>query len=146
MALLVAAGLFTRSLTNECGSRPRADHVITFGVSPGLSGYTPERALFEWIGNRPWCVPGRDECDVSKGAAARRQPGNRVRVEGQAGPDTDSGSRFNEVGPGYVQTLGMTVLAGRELRPHAHDPKVAIVNGVREKFNLDRTLWAGTWR
>jgi len=50
-ALLVVAGLFTRSLFN--GSRVnlglKVDNVITFGISPALNGYTSERArqLFE---------------------------------------------------------------------------------------------------
>jgi putative ABC transport system permease protein len=145
MALLVAAGLFTRSLTNvmRVDLGLNAENVIIFGLSPGLSGYTPERTLplFERIESDLAALPG------ARGVTAGRVPllggsnwGNRVKVEGfEAGPDTDTGSRFNEVGPGYVQTLGMTLLAGREFT--AADglkaPKVAIVNEeFAKKFNL----------
>src|SRR5207253_1973434 len=45
MALLVAAGLFIKSLVNvsrvELGLK--AENVIMFAVSPALNGYTPER-------------------------------------------------------------------------------------------------------
>jgi predicted permease len=65
-----------------------------------------------------------------------------VAVEGfDQGPDTDANSRFNEVGPGYCATLGMTVLAGREFTRTdvSGAPKVAIVNeAFAKKFNLGR--------
>jgi predicted permease len=68
--------------------------------------------------------------------------GSSVRVEGfNAGPDTDTGSRYNQVGPGYFSTMGVTLLSGREFT--AADtlgaPRVAIVNETfAKKFNLGR--------
>src|SRR6185295_9363503 len=51
MALLVSAGLFTKSLFNvsRVDLGIKADNVIVFRVSPELNGYTPERSrqLFE---------------------------------------------------------------------------------------------------
>jgi predicted permease len=68
--------------------------------------------------------------------------GNNVSVEGfKAGPDTDTNSRFNEVGPGYYAALGIPLLAGRDFtRADALSaPKVAIVNeAFAKKFNLGR--------
>ena len=55
--------------------------------------------------------------------------GNIVRVEGfDAGPDT--GSRFNEVGPGYFGAVGIPFVSGREFTMSDVDdaPKVAVVN------------------
>ena len=47
VALLVSAGLFTKSLMNisrvDLGAN--VDRVIMFGVSPALNGYTPQRTL-----------------------------------------------------------------------------------------------------
>lgn len=56
---------------------------------------------------------------------------NSVAVQGfQAGPDTDNGSRYNEVGPGYFSTLGIPLKSGREFTDAdvVNAPRVAIVN------------------
>ena len=66
--------------------------------------------------------------------------GNDVGVEGfPKGPDVDNHSRFNMVGPGYFETVGIPVLAGREFtRSDALGaPKVVVVNqAFAKKFNL----------
>jgi predicted permease len=57
----------------------------------------------------------------------------------EGGPDVDSNSRFNEVGPGYFSTLGVPLLSGREFTAAdtTASPKVAIVNeAFVKKFNL----------
>jgi hypothetical protein len=68
--------------------------------------------------------------------------GSDVAVEGfAAGPDTDTNSRFNEIGAGYLRTLGVPLLSGREFTvTDAGDaPRVAIVNeAFAKKFNLGR--------
>jgi predicted permease len=147
MALLVSAGLFAKSLLNV--SRVQlglsADHIIMFGISPELNGYTPVRSkqLFERVEDTLATLPGVN------GVTSGRVPllggsnwGNNVAVEGfQAGPDTDNNSRFNVVGPGYFQTLGIPLLAGREFtRSDSLDAsKVVIVNQTfAKKFNLGR--------
>jgi predicted permease len=145
MTLLVAAGLFIRSLANvsrvELGLNP--EQVLTFAVSPGLNGYTPERSrqVFERLEAALQSYPG------VTGVTAARVPllagsnsGRSVRVEGfDAGPDTDTESRFNEVGTAYLATMGIPLLAGREFTSSdaLDTPKVAIVNQTfAKKFNL----------
>jgi len=148
MALLVSAGLFTRSLVNvsrvELGLK--ADNIMMFAVSPELNGYTSQRTrqLFERMQDSLSALPG--VTGVTSGTVpllSGNNWGNNVAVEGFAqGPDTDANSRFNEIGPGYFSTLGMTVLAGREFTraDAAGAPKVAIVNeAFAKKFNLGRT-------
>ena len=145
MALLVSAGLFTRSLFNvsRVDLGLKADNVIMFRVSPELNGYKPEqsRQLFERVEDEIGALPG------VKGVTSSTVPllsgsnwGTGVSVEGfTAGPDTDIGSRTNEVGPAYFSTLGVPLLAGRDFTraDGLTAPKVAIVNeAFAKKFNL----------
>ena len=66
--------------------------------------------------------------------------GTDISVETwEGGPDIDSNSRLNAVGPGYFRTLGIPLMAGREfeLADVADAPQVAIVNeAFLRKFNL----------
>jgi len=147
MTLLVSAGLFAKSLLNvsrvDLGLKP--DHLITFGVSPWLNSYKPDqaRALFERIEDEIGALPGVTGVTASMvPAIAGSNWGTSVAVEGfESGPDVDNNSRYNEVGPAYTRTMGMTMLAGRDFeRSDALDrPKVAVVNeAFAKKFNLGR--------
>jgi predicted permease len=68
--------------------------------------------------------------------------GTNVLVEGfEDGPDVDSNSRYNLIGPEFFRTLGITLLAGREFTPSdaLGAPLVAIVNEeFARKFGLGR--------
>lgn len=145
-ALLVGAGLFIKSLVNvsriDLGLQT-AD-IVTFGISPQLNGYEPERslALFESAEEQLAAIPG--VAGVSAAAVPILQGnswGNSVSVEGfESGPDVDANSRFNEIGPAYFRTLGIPLLAGREFSPAdaADAPRVAIINeAFAVKFGLD---------
>jgi predicted permease len=147
MALLVAAGLFVKSLAivSEVDLGLKTDKVVAFEVSPQLNGYTTRASaqIFARLGDEPSAIPGVDA--VSMGLVpllAGSTWGSDVSVQGfKKGPDTDANSRFNEVGPGYFRALGMTLLAGRDFTvadgPEA--PKVAIVNETfAKKFGLGR--------
>ncbi|MGB2715464.1 MAG: ABC transporter permease [Vicinamibacterales bacterium] len=149
MALLVAAGLFTKSLMNvsrvELGIK--IDHLLTFGVSPELNGYTPERSLqfFQRLEDELAAQPGVSNVSASLvPALAGSNWGSDVAVEGfKAGPDTNSNSRFNEIGPGYFKTMGIQLIAGREFTraDMLKAPKVAVVNeAFAKKFNLGREV------
>ena len=145
MALLVAAGLFVKSLANiarvDLGIKP--DNVVQFAVSPELNGYDQARsqALFTRIEEELATQPG------VTGVTAAMIPvlsGSRwntdVTVQGfQRGPDIDSNSSYNVIGPGYSRTLGIPLLAGREFTPQdtSGAPKVAMVNeAFLRKFKL----------
>jgi predicted permease len=149
MALLVSAGLFTKSLANvsRVDLGLSIDRMVTFRVSPALNGYKPEqsRALFARIEDELRAQPG------VTGVGASLVPlltgsnwGSGISVEGfQSGPDIDSHSNFNAVGPGFFSAVGVPVLAGREFTELdvVASPKVAIVNeAFARKFNLGKNV------
>jgi predicted permease len=145
MALLGAAGLFTKSLTkiSRLDLGIKTDTLLTFAISPELNGYTPARTvdLLERLEDRVSTMSGVNGIAVSLVPLLGGDSyGNGVSVQGfAAGPDTDNGSRFNEVGPGFFKTVGIPLLAGREFTraDRLGGPKVAIVTqAFAKKFGL----------
>ncbi|MBA2305053.1 MAG: FtsX-like permease family protein, partial [Acidobacteria bacterium] len=145
MALLIAAGLFVKSLANvsRVDLGLKTENVVAFGLSPELNAYTQERsqALYSRIEDVLTALPG------VTGVTSAMVPvlsgsnwGTDVTVQGfKRGPDIDSNARFNMIGPGYFKTLGIPLLAGREftVQDVKGAPKVAIVNeAFVKKFNL----------
>jgi predicted permease len=145
MALLAPAGLFAMSLLNvsRLDLGIKTDHLVTFAIAPALNGYdTPRtRALFTTLEERLAALPGVDRAVFSMvPLLAGNNWNNGVAVEGfEAGPDTNTSSAFNSVGPGFFGTLGMPLRAGREFTAADGDgaPKVVAVNeAFTRKFNL----------
>jgi predicted permease len=147
MALLVSAGLFVKSLTNvsRVDLGVQIDHVLTFGVSPDLSGYDAERtrAFFERAEEELGTIPGVTSVALSRvPLLAGSNWGSDVSVEGfERGPDTNASANYNQVSPGYFRTLGVPLVSGREFTPAdtLGAAPVAIVNeAFTRKFNLGR--------
>jgi predicted permease len=145
MTLLVAAGLFTRSLFNvaRVDLGVNTDRLVTFAVSPNLNGYTPEqsRQLFERLEDELGALPGVTSVSAALvPLLSGSNWGSSVNVEGfPTGPDIDRHANLNEVAPGYFRTLAVPLLAGRDFTraDTAGAPKVVIVNQqFAKKFNL----------
>jgi predicted permease len=149
MALLVLAGLFTQSLINvsRVDLGIKTDTLATFSVSPELNGYPPERSaiLFERLEDELGALPGVISVTSSLvPLLADFSSGSSLSVEGfEAGPDTDTNVRTNEIGPGFFRIMGIPLIAGREFeRADAlGTAKVAIVNETfLKKFDLGRDV------
>ena len=147
MCLLMAAGLFVKSLKNVSGVDLglKIDHVTTFSIAPVLNGYAPVRSavLFGRVEEELAALPGVTGVTTARvPLLANNNWGNSVRVEGYPhGPDIDNNSRFNEIGPEYFKVLGVPMVAGREFTQAdaLGRPNVAIVNETfAKKFNLGR--------
>ena len=147
MALLIAAGLFIRSLMNvsRVDLGVNVDNVVTFRVSPHLNGYDVARShtFFERLEDEMAAVPGVTAVAASMvPLLSGSNWGAGVTVQGfVSGPDTDTHSNYNQISPGYFRTLGIPLMAGREFTraDAAAAPKVAIVNeAFAKKFNLGR--------
>jgi predicted permease len=145
MMLLASSGFFVKSLLNvsrvDLGFK--VDHVVTFGLSPDLNGYSVDRTrlFFQRLEDELRAAPGVTAVTMSNVpllAGTNRSRG--VAVQGfKAGPDTDSGSRYNRVGTGYFSALGIPLIAGREFTDAdtVNSAKVALVNQTfAKKFGL----------
>jgi predicted permease len=149
MALLVSAGLFTKSLLNvsRVDLGLKVDNLVTFGISPELNAYTAERSkvLFERLEDELAALPGVTGVTGSMvPALSGSNWGTSVNIEGfQSGPDVDNHANYNEIGPGYFRTMGVPLMSGREFTraDSLGAAKVAIVNeAFAKKFNLGREV------
>jgi predicted permease len=147
MALLVAAGLFAKSLSNitRVDLGLETERLVVFGVAPMLNGYPPARnhEIFGRIEERLRQLPGVTGVTSSMVRLASGDAwGNNFTVEGfSADPDTDTLAMYTYVGSDYLRTLGGTLLSGREITSAdtLGAPKVAVVNeAFVKKFNLGR--------
>jgi predicted permease len=147
VVLLTCAGLFVKSLGNvsRVDLGLDAENVVTFGISPRLSGYdtTGANALADRARDALAAVPGiRGVTTALVPVLAGNNWGRRMSVEGfRKVADGDDNSSFNAVGPRYFEILGVPVIAGRDFNAgdNAASQKVAIVNeAFTKKFNLGR--------
>src|SRR5262249_5942775 len=145
MTLLGASGCFALSLLNvsRVDLGIRIDHLVAFRLSPDLNGYSADRTrlLFQRLEDELRAAPGVSAVTVSAvPMLAGRNRARDIAVQGfNAGPDTDSNSRYNKVGPGYFSALGIPLVAGREFTDAdtIHSAKVALVNQTfARKFGL----------
>jgi predicted permease len=147
MLLLAASGFFVKSLVNvsRVDLGIKVDNIVSFRLSPIRSGYTEERTrlFYQRLEQELHAVPGVTAVTVSTvPILSGSNWGNDVAVQGfQAGPDTDSNSRYNEIGPGYFAAMGIPLMSGREFTDAdgGGAQKVVVVNEeFARKFGLGR--------
>ena len=133
--LLVLAGLFAQSLANVARTELgfAVDSTIKFTVTPRRSGYTSERTMsfFEDLERRLAAEPGVTSAAGARIALlTRRQWGSAITIPSSDKPGEPHRTLTNEVSPGFLQTLSIPLLAGRDFTAadRAGQPSVAIVN------------------
>src|SRR5262245_13644793 len=145
MLLLASSGFFVKSLRNinRVDLGIKVDHLVTFGLSPDLNGYSVNRIrlFYQRLEDELRTAPGVTAVTLSNVAILTGHNRNRaIAVQGfNAGPDTDSRSRYNRVGAGYFSVLGIPLIAGREFTDAdtVNSAKVALVNQTfAKKFGL----------
>jgi predicted permease len=143
MLLLAGAGLFMRSLWNlrnqDLGLK--TDNIITFSIQPSLNGYDTPRsvALFDQLRARLAAIPGaRSVGSGDVPTLTGDDDGSNITAEGgmQAQlPEELQDVDHMGISPNYFSTLGVPLLAGRELTEAdgATSPKVAVVSEAMAK-------------
>jgi predicted permease len=135
LVLVTGAGLYFRTLVNLVRIEPgfAMDHLLSFAVEPGGSGYQTSRtvAYFDEIQRALSAVPG------VKSTALVYNPllGGWLQSEGFSIPDRASGgqnlgSTVLTVSETFFGTIGIPIIAGRDFRASDADGalKVIIVN------------------
>jgi predicted permease len=134
--LLFGAGLFVRSLQNLRTTDPGVslDNLVTFQLSPALSGYTNQRATIfaKELVARLRAIPGVESAAVAAVAIlAGDEWDSSMSVEGHTAKDGEDMQAFmNAVSPGYFTTLKTPIVEGRDFRDgdQQEQATVAIVN------------------
>jgi predicted permease len=135
--LLFGSGLFVRSLQNlkatDTGMRD-IDRLITFRVSPALSGYDNPRAVnfYSQLLDQMRTIPGvKSAAFASVPLLSGDEWDSSIRVEGYNEKDGEDMQAFmNSLSPGYFDTMGIALLEGRDFEPRdvKENAKVTIVN------------------
>jgi putative ABC transport system permease protein len=136
LLLMVAAGLFVRTIDNlrRVDTGFATDHLLAFELNPALAGYPAEgvvpveqRAL-DAVSSLPGvrAVGATNDSDLSGDDIQ----GDMIPAGYTAKPDEEFDVELPWVSDGYMQTLGVPLVAGRYFNPGdtATSQKVAIVN------------------
>ena len=138
LVLLIGAALFARSVRNLQSQDLGVDreHVLLAWVGLMQSGRRvgpPMAPLFETVQQRVASLPGVVSANPSVYGFLNGNPfmGSEVQVQGYVpAPGEDSRVTGDLVAPGFFETMGMRLLAGRDFtdRDAATSRKVAIIN------------------
>ena len=153
LALLIGAGLFVRSLgkLRSVDIGFKRDNVLLFSVDPQLIKYQPPQiaGLYKQMLGRIASVPGVRSVSLARqgllsGGGTQgsiKVPGHTPRAEENSFTQTRSDTEWNapyfsQVGPDFFETLGMTIVRGRDFGPRDNEtaPKVAVVNEAFSRY------------
>jgi predicted permease len=134
--LLVGAGLLLRTLQNlrQVDLGYEKERLLLMRVDVQMAGYEEQRRLplFQRLLERVRTVPGVRAASYSKsGLFLGSRSSGRVEVEGYTSKGGEGvRSVFEYVGPGYFSTLGIPLLAGREIteRDQFSSNRVCVIN------------------
>jgi predicted permease len=134
--LLFGAGLFVRSLQNlqTTDTGVELDNLITFQLSPELSGYDDERTVlfYRELLERLRSAPGvKAAATASVPILAGNEWDSSMSVEGHRPADGEDMQAFmNALSTDYFATMAIPLLEGRDFRTSdaKKDATVAIVN------------------
>jgi predicted permease len=132
--LLTAAGLLVRTLLNyestSLGMRMKG--LLVFGITPQQSTTTAERlAFYRNLLDRMRNLPGVESATMMQERLGSGWSENdEPTVDGVTHSFEQVPLRINNVGPDYLHTLGIPILAGRDIDDSdtSSSPRVVVVN------------------
>jgi predicted permease len=142
LLLLIGAGLFSRSLVNLGALNPgfEPQRLLTFAVNPALNAYPPERrlAVLKQFQDEIAAEPGVKSVSLSEVALmTNSDSSSTVAVEGYTAKEEENMNPNNtRVGPGFFDTLGIRLAAGRDFTDADGQgaPAVAVVNEIFARY------------
>jgi putative ABC transport system permease protein len=141
LLLLTGGALFSRTLWNlrKQNLGLSTENLITFSISPQLSGYSDAKtvALVDQLREKLGALPGvlgvgSSQIPVLTGT----DMGTNITVEGRQNTDSDDPHvNFDAVSPTYFSTMRVPLLSGREFNigDTTSNTKVAIINEAMAK-------------
>ncbi len=167
VVLLTGAGLLTRSLANlqhqDFGYD--TDHRVVIGLVAPWSTYAKPQldAMYRELQDRLAHIPGVERAALAQYTPLTDNWGEMVIRQGHPmpGPNEESGSSWDHVAPGYLETLGQPIIRGRSITEDdtASTQNVAVVdeafvhrffkpgeNPVGQYFGLDLPRYGGTYQ
>jgi predicted permease len=141
LLLLVAAGLFVRTLTklNSIEVGFNRENLLLFSVNARQAGYTQEAMprFFANLHERFASIPGVRSASASNFAmVSQSMNSGGIQVPGYNGPDASAA--YLSVAPKFFETMQIPILLGRAIdeRDVAAGAKVSVVNEVFVKKYL----------
>jgi predicted permease len=137
LLLLIATGLFVRTLAHLRQLDPgfRIDRVIDFSIDPALNAYDQRRSalFYSEMMDRLKVLPGVEAAAHSVVRVLTGSPWKNIisKIEGYTRhQDERVIAYYNAVSPGYFDTLGIRLIAGRDFgaRDTRESSKVCIIN------------------
>ena len=146
IVLVTGAGLFVRSLLNaqqvELGFDQ--DRRLLLNVIPGNHGYTEEESkeFLRVMLDRIAMLPGVRSTSITDRTPFRGRWTSSFEAPGTEFVEERYRSGFNRVGPGYFETMGISIVAGREFSGNDDElgPNVVIINE-----HVADELWPGEY-
>ncbi|MGH9851015.1 MAG: ADOP family duplicated permease, partial [Blastocatellia bacterium] len=144
LVLLIGAGLFTRALQYGQTVYPGRDPetVLKVELDPRQQGYSVARAreFYQQLTERVATLPGVEAVSLARALQIGPGYGTTSLAVKDAPHEGNLRAEFNIVMPRYFQTLGITLLSGRDftLADREGAPRVVIINEA-----LQRRFWPG---
>ncbi len=142
LPLLVGAGLLVRTLYNlqHVDLGYAGERLLVLRVDAQTGGYQQARRpqLFDKLAEQIRLVPRVQAVSYSEnGLFSGSDSGDEIEVEGyKRKGKNDQGSRWDQVGPGYFSTVGVPLIAGREINETDQETslKVCVINEAFAKL------------